>query len=140
MKRALMLTSIAVVFGMGLVANAYAGSTESSPFYGFSYYGAENHGAPVEGPSQNWGEGQPQAFRPWLRSSTESSGGFTYYGSGPYTEIQNPERQMQTQFGQAPSSTEGSQGQKSMGTPGSTNSPFYGFSYYGADYHGAPVE
>jgi hypothetical protein len=135
MKRALMLVSIALVFGLALFANAYAGSTEdqnsqgqesmgmmapfetpgstSAPSGGFGYYGADFHGAPVENPEaemqSRFGQApasteEGQAYRPFLSpgSTTPSSGGFGYYGAGPYTEIENPEKEMQTQYGQAP--------------------------------------
>jgi hypothetical protein len=126
MKRALMIVSIAAVFSLALFANAYASEM-------FNYYGADFRGGPVTGNSQvqNWDEGQQ--FRPWLApgSTTPSSGGFGYYGAGPFTEVENPQSEMQTHYGQAPSSTE-EQGQPDLRflRPGSTTPASGGFGSY----------
>jgi hypothetical protein len=61
MKKTLMLLSIAFVFGMALFANAYAGSTESSPFYKFNSYGADYRGPWFDGPPQNSGSTEDQS-------------------------------------------------------------------------------
>ena len=154
MKRVLIVLLVGAVFSMALFANAYAGSTEDQnaqkqgsmgmmapnetpgsttpPSGGFSSYGADYRGAPVEGSwAQNCGEGQ--AYRPWLvpGSTTPSSGGFGSYGAEPYTEIENPEREMQTHYGQAPCSTEeGGQPDLQFLRPGSTTPPSGGFGSY----------
>jgi hypothetical protein len=127
---------------MGMMAPFETPGSTSAPSGGFGYYGADFHGAPVENPQaemqSRYGQApasteEGQAYRPFLSlgSTTPSSGGFGYYGAEPYTEIENPERQMQTQYGQAPSSTE-EEGQWYLPflTPGSTTPPSGGFGYY----------
>ena len=154
MKKALLVLSIAAVFSLALFANAYAGSTEdqtspgresmgmmapyetpgstSPPSGGFNSYGADYRGGQVIGNSQalTWDEGE--AYRPWLApgSTTPPSGGFGYYGGGAYTEVENPERETQTRYGQAPYSTEEEGQPHRFLTPGSTTPPSGGFGYY----------
>ena len=154
MKKALLVLSIAAVFGMALYGNAYAGSTEnqasqgqgsmgmvgpydmpgstSPPSGGFNSYGADYRGGQVTGSSQalTWDEGE--AYRPWLSpgSTTPPSGGFGYYGPGAYTELENPERETQTRYGQAPYSTEEEGQSHPFLTPGTTTPPSGGFGSY----------
>ena len=166
MKSVLMLLAVALVFGMGLFANAYAGSTgnqssqgqesmgmmapfetpgsTSAPSGGFGYYGADDRGPAIENPEArmqtHYGEapasteGEGQAYRPWLvtGSTTPSSGGFGYYGAGPYSEIQKPEGEMRSRYGQAPSTTEeaGQANHMFEDTLGTTTPPSGGFGYY----------
>ena len=147
MKKVLMMLSVAAVFSMALFANAYAGADDYDLFLrpgsttpssgGFSSYGPDYHGVPVENPQEQmegqygqapyWEEGQ--AYRPWLTpgSTTPSSGGFGYYGSGPYTEIEKEEGQMQTNYGEGPNWTE-EEGLRL--NPGSTTPSSGGFGYY----------
>jgi len=115
------------------------GST-SGPSGGFGYYGAEDRAPQIEHPQTHiqahYGqapaiteeEGQP--YRSYLvnGSTTPPSGGFGYYGAGPYTVIENPETHMQTQFGQAPSTME--EEEFPFLRSGSTTSPSGGFGYY----------
>ncbi len=158
MKRILMVLSIAVLFGMALYANAYAGSTgdqtsqrnESmrtmapfeapgstfAPSGGFAYYGSEPQGARLEGSqARNYDEGE--GYRPWLTpgSTFASSGGFGSYGAEHATEIVSPERQMQASYGQAPKYEEAPFSNEEgavhpFSTPGSTFAPSGGFGYY----------
>jgi hypothetical protein len=154
MKKALWVLSIAAVFSLALLPNAYAGSNEdqssqgqesmgmmgpyempgstSPPSGGFNSYGSDYRGGQVIGNSQTltWGAGE--AYRPWLvpGTTTPPSGGFGSYGGGAYTEVENPEKQMQTHYGQAPSSAEEEGQPHPFLTPGSTTPPSGGFGYY----------
>jgi len=119
------------------------GST-SGPSGGFGYYGASDRATQIERPETriqaHYGQapaiteepGQPYRSHLVNGSTTPPSGGFGYYGAEPYTELETPEThmQMQTQYGQAPSSTE----EENVAVPflknGSTTSPSGGFGYY----------
>ena len=154
MKRVLWVLSITAVFAMALYGNAYAGSTEdqnsqgqesmgmagpynmagstSPPSGGFNSYGADYRGPQVTGNSQGltWDEGE--AYRPWLSpgSTTPPSGGFGYYGPGAYTEVENPELETQTRYGQAPYTTEEESQWHPFLRPGTTTPPSGGFGSY----------
>ena len=108
MKRALTMLSILALFCMALFANAYASEM-------YNYYGPEYRGGPVTGDSkvQHWDYGEP-----YLPSWVNPGQTFGYYGSAPYTEIENPQKR----YGQAPSWTE-----EGHPMPTSTSG---GFGYY----------
>lgn len=118
------------------------GST-STPSGGFGYYGADFHGAPVgtseaeiqsrygQAPAMTE-EGQPY-YGEYLGpgSTTPSSGGFGYYGAQHFSEVQTPEEEMQTRYGQAPAAMEEEGASRLFeSTPGSTSPPSGGFGYY----------
>jgi hypothetical protein len=126
MKRVLMMIlSIAVVFSLGLFANAYAGSSQVQNGEGQATLGITT---------------QP-SYHPLIRpgSTTPPSGGFGYYGARYFAP---PQEQKQAQYGQAPCFSEEGMQQAITTQPlpayhprlraGSTTPPSGGFGYYGA--------
>ena len=119
------------------------GST-SSPSGGFASYGAEDRAPEIEHPQiriqahygqpaaiTNEEEGQLYCGYLVNGSTTPPSGGFGTYAAGDCSVIGNPEAHMQTQYGQAPATTEEEDvPDLPFLRSGSTTPPSGGFGYY----------
>ena len=118
------------------------GST-SGPSGGFGYYGASDRAPQIERPETriqaHFGQapaiteegGQPYCGYLVNGSTTSPSGGFGTYGAGDCSVIGNPEAHMQTQYGQAPATTEEEDvPDLPFLRSGSTTPPSGGFGYY----------
>jgi hypothetical protein len=126
MKSVMMVLSVAVIFSLGLFANAYAGTSQVQNGEGQVHLGITT---------------QP-SYHPLIvpGSTTPPSGGFGYYGARYFAPPKK--EQKQAQYGQAPYFSEKEMQQSLTTQPlpayhprlraGSTTPPSGGFGYYGA--------